>query len=1516
MYGTRRAISRKILAENTKTPPAEDINFFHQIMEVTLKELYRARRARRNIIRPRTRAIFRSRHKDRLKQAYDYLIQRLQTKRLRMIRKIHMLKQRASQHNRGLPSVERFTIDHPSCICPYCGASMWREESTAPTRKHPQPTFYLCCNGGKVRVAPTREPPQYLKQLMTSRDSTSRHFRENIRSYNGVFCFTSMGGTINHSLNRTGGAPYIFSIGGQIFHRLGSLIPPEGKPPKYAQMFVFDTENEIKHRLNSCPSNVNDLSEQIIKELRDMFDEHNVLVKVFRYARDRLNAADVENVKLKLQANRISDRREYDLPTMDELAILIVDETGDDTYQPDIIVQHLSNEMERVSFSHPSLMALQYPILFPHGEDGWHSSIMLSDTQDPLKCVSQCDFYAYRIQTRLRESTNLLISGKLFQQYVVNAYAMVEAERLDWIKNNQKKLRRHYFNGLVDAFMRGDLDLTHIGQRVILASSHTGSPRYKYENFQDAVAICRTLGYPDLFITFTCNTNWPEVQFMVDLVQQSGIKDPNRADIMARVFKIKLTQLISEIKTKEIFGKPVAFVQAIEFQKRGLPHAHMLAFLSAEDKIYSPSHIDSVISAEIPDVIADPQCYDVVSRLMLHGPCGHLFPNSPCMVTKKCTKHYPKKFNPETTIDEDGFPRYRRRENGRTIEKSGVHLDNRYVVPYNRYLLLRFDAHINVEICNKSRAIKYLFKYINKPPDRTMAVVTGDHNPGNVVAPNTNEIKAFMDCRYLTAGEACWRLFKFELYNNYPSVTRLSYHLPNQQTVYSNANSSIGDLLESELALTSMFLGWMNKNRNCSHARQYTYVEFPQHYTWVVKDKVWRERKKQAAIGRLYYCHHSSGERFYLRMLLHTVRGCTSFEDIKTVHGVQYDTFKETCSAYGFLADDGEWNHCLQEVSLTATSHQIRMLFVRMIMYCQVSDVSSVWRKNWHLLSDDIQALRRQQLNLPDLQMSAGDQQNFCLLEIEKLLRQFGKSLSDFPGLPIPTPDPFVALTNSLLAQELHYDHASLATQFEREIIKLNVEQKVAYDEIMASVQSNQHRLFFIDGYGGTGKTFLWQVISMKLRSEKKVVLCVASSGIAALLMMGGRTAHSRFHIPIDIHSTSTCHIAQDGDLAELLRNTSLIIWDEAPMTHKYCMESLDRTLRDITSVENPDNENLPFGGITVVFGGDFRQTLPIIPKATRTEIVNSSIKRSYLWDGMEVIKLCQNMRLHREGCTSCEANEIQSFSSWIVSIGDGVSSTVYGDAEVSIPLDIMVEQNEDPVADIVQAVYSDMHENYTDPTYFAHRAILAPLHETVSLINDHMLSDFPGEETCYYSSDTIQSDGGQLDMLEAEFPTEFLNSMKIGNFPVHELKLKVGAPVILLRNIDQATGLCNGTRLIIKRLGTWSIEVEVLTGSHAGDRVYLPRIALASEQKSLNFTLIRRQYPVALCFSMTINKSQGQTLHQVGICLKRQVFTHGQLYVALSRVTKKSGLKIISCDEDGHPTSVMNNIVYHEVLN
>ncbi|CAN1777374.1 ATP-dependent DNA helicase PIF1 [Linum perenne] len=1098
-----------------------------------------------------------------------------------------------------------------------------------------------------------------------------------------------------------------------------------------------------------------------------MLDEHNNLVKAFRYARNRLNAGDVTTVKLRLLAARTTDGREYDLPAFDELAALIVDETGDNYHQPDIIVDHQSDGLQRVHFGHPSIMALQYPLLFPYGEDGWHGNIFQQGNLESAKTVSQCDFYAYRIQTRMQESTHLLLSGKLFQQYVVNAYAFVEAERLDWIRNNQTKLRAHYRNG---------------GKKVILASSVTGSPRHKYENFQDAMAICRSVGYPDLFVTFTCNSKWPEIDL-----------------------------------------------------------AHMLLFLAPEDKLYGTSQIDSVISAEIPDPLIDPLCYEAVQKFMLHGPCGPMCLQTPPTTTGKCKKHFPKPFSAETTIDEDGYPRYRRRETDRWIMKNNVKLDNRFVVPYNRYLLLRFDAHINVEFCNKSRAIKYLFKYINKPPDRAKAV---------------------------------------------------------------------DRLLDSELAQTSMLLEWMRTNGNSPHARQYTFVEFPQHYVWISTAKQWRLRKRGTSIARLYYCHPSSNERFYLRMLLHVVKGCTSFDDIKTVNGVVYESFKDACRAYGFLSDDGEWNQCLQEVANTASARQMRTLFATIIMHCEVSSIESLWEKNWELLSDDILYLRRQELNLPQLQLSIQDIQLLCLVEVEKILRRFGRSLTDFSGFSDFDTSNLTDTSNTLLAEEMNYDRDALASQLPTELSKLNAEQKHAFDQITYSVYNNKGQLFFIEGFGGTGKTFLWKVISMNLRAEKKVVLCVATSGIAALLMTGGRTAHSRFHIPIDCDSTSTCHIQHQSPVADLIRNTSLIIWDEAPMAHKHCIEALDRTLRDVLNCDE-----LPFGGLTMVFGGDFRQILPVIPKSTRTETVNSSLKRSYLWPHFIVIQLHQNMRLKQAGCSQVELAEIESFSNWLLDIGEGKNSSIWGDSEIEIPYDLRVQREDDPVADIVKSTYPNILQHFSDPIYLATHAVLAPLHDTVSLINDYMLKLFPGEEECYYSSDSIQFEAANQAEIEAEYPPEFLNSLRIGNFPDHELKLKVGVPVILLRNIDQSMGLCNGTRAIVRTLGTWSIEVEIITGTNIGDRVYLPRLTLSNKQKSLNFTLLRRQYPLALSFAMTINKSQGQTLQNVGLCLKKQVFTHGQLYVALSRVTAKAGLKIISCDDANNEKSCMKNVVFQEIF-
>ena len=167
----------------------------------------------------------------------------------------------------------------------------------------------------------------------------------------------------------------------------------------------------------------------------------------------------------------------------------------------------------------------------------------------------------------------------------------------------------------------------------------------------------------------------------------------------------------------------------------------------------------------------------------------------------------------------------------------------------------------------------------------------------------------------------------------------------------------------------------------------------------------------------------------------------------------------------------------------------------------------------------------------------------------------------------------------------------------------------------------------------------------------------------------------------------------------------------------------------------------------------------------------------------------------------------------------------------------------------------------------------------------------------------------------EMLYPPEVLNSIALNNYPQHCLVLKVSVPVVLLRNINQAQGLCNGTRLLVRRLGDRILEAEIVTGTHIGALVGIPRIVLNGTSPCWPFTLQRRQFPIRVCYAMTINKCQGQTLNRVGVYLREPVFTHGQLYVAISRVTSPEGLTMVIEDEEGAAAATTRNIVYREIL-
>ncbi|XP_070048226.1 uncharacterized protein [Nicotiana tomentosiformis] len=665
----------------------------------------------------------------------------------------------------------------PTNTCQYCGAILWYEERTKKTKQTTRPKFSFCCMEGRVRLPLMSQPPPYLKYLLsTDSGQLGISFRKNIRVYNSMFAFTSMGGRVDRSINRSKG-PYVFRMSGQNYHHIGSLLPESGKKPQFAQLYIYDTENEIHNRMNSLLHE--EVDPKIVQGLSEMLDEHNILAKTFRMARDRYKQHPESVFRLRLLSDRTRDGRQYNIPTASEVAGLIIGDLTDENFQRDVIVEHRKNGLQRITDLHPSFMSMTYPLIHPYGEDGYRLGILLTDVIKKTfarEKLTMRQFYCFRIQQRLNEAHALLQAGRLLQQYIVDGYMAIEEERFRYIRNNQKKLRADLFSGLMDAIVRGDSDCSMIGKTIILPSSHTGGPRYRVQNYQDAMAICRWAGYPDLFLTFTCNPKWPEINEMLCLIGQES--DDNRVDIICRVFQIKLFQLMQDLKKNQPFGKIIACLYTIEFQKRGLPHGHILLFLHPTLKSPFTDHIDRIIAAEISNLEVDPCGYNAVKNFMMHGPCGELNPHCPCMRQGKCTKHFPKKFNDRTTFDSDGFPIYRRRNTGTQVKKNGANLDNRYVVPYNRDLLVKYDAHINVELCNYSRSVKYLFKYVHKGSDRATATIEST----NTDAEN-DEIKKYLDCRYISATEACWRIFKFDIHYRKSAVERLPFHLEGQNII-------------------------------------------------------------------------------------------------------------------------------------------------------------------------------------------------------------------------------------------------------------------------------------------------------------------------------------------------------------------------------------------------------------------------------------------------------------------------------------------------------------------------------------------------------------------------------------------------------------------------------------------------------------------------------------------------------------------------------------------------------------
>ena len=1350
----------------------------------------------------------------------------------------------------------------------------------------------LCCLKGKRLVSEMMFPdwhPDYAQVVERHALVLLTHSRE----INNDLCFTSIGS--DHYEERPSGfvwrvdakgPPTMYGLYGRTFHRYRDRPEEDG----YYQVF----------RATSTPT-----CQSAYQDIKLFLATNNTLAKAFRSLLDmQQTSASLDHV-----AVRIHPSDEPSCPN--EPFILLRQDYNNFSNNARVTCLIWSTAKTPMYVDANSVLydPGQYPLLFPSGRGGYFDagrsgkSSFKDTVGNSQPCKSVLDFSKYVLYQR---AETLAWFATLTQQFILDQYSRWQsitfskmASDKSVIKGMQLRIKKFKERG-----MRG--------RPYMLPASIPGSPMYQRNLVDDGMAVIGRYGNPTLFITFTGNPAWPE--FLEAVRTLTGKDPPPDAHVLfpallVRVFKAKLYALENDLKDGSIFGYRQVFIQrVIEFQKRYIPHAHIVVRLDTLDP--TPDVVDSWITTrmfyheECPKYSGRLEDIDACIRTKCDCPAHQLnrfifskmrhtvCQEGKCLTPNGCKKGYPFERAGEATMSHSWC-----NSRGTWTLRRSFRQDSR-VVPYNRKLVEKYKAHINVECCHSYTVIKYLRKYLSKMPDCSRALPSLE----SVLANPKLEFQLWQSYRHVGVAEAVVRLLQIDVNLSKPSVSRLYIHKENEHNIFGIDETDLPGDNSRISQLMRYFCRHINlrKLKYTEYYEQYTkrenYTDFPDDPSPFGDHPIihWGERTRGQHICRIVSPPTFRDPEMLALHLILVSFPRYSFEDCRTVEGNLYATFHEAAENLGLLThhdhvlvlqevinpDPRVWQAYHNTTDSTTKPHmlstplRVRIVFT-MLLISGAPPSDMFCNPYTHYM-----ALDNMDSDVSDV--------TFVLREVKKLLWEERMVLTEV-GLPdvIDISQPVRDLIQS---EKSRFTVDDAQAEF-----SMTLAQSEIYATVTSNIRSDKNQ-FLLRACAGSGKTVVARKIVNDLRREGHLVMVCAPTAKAAGQYVGALTCHKLFGIPTK-QGVALYHNNEKHPLTLLILQSSLIVIDELSMLLQSNLNTIDLYLRDVTGV------NKPFGGRCIMFIGDFAQLPPVV-KGRNDEAstyANSCIS-SPLLRHMTHMTLTEVLR-----------SVSPPFTQWLTHLSRGFG--VNGFSDVQLPDTIRkYSTSQDAMNDYLKDALPDRfpHHNILElaSCKLYKSCIVAFTNSRVDYYNEavsqYIISKYKlATHTCVAQHEATHTPGNlvNLDMM-----SRYKDSTS--SLPHPTLVLFRGALVMLTRNFMASRGLVNGAVFIVEAVLKNTVHVVNVSGTretnpHYGSNEILFRFTFPVDESGIKFT--RKQYPLKPIYAGTTHRLQGETISLQGrllVDITYPAFLHGQSYVTFSRARTESQIYAV-CRADGHFTSL-----------